>query len=611
MKPVTIIILAWNRWALTRRLLDSIARFTELANVRVVVVDNGSTDETPRELPKYEWVRVIRHDRNLGFVRGNNAALREVEPDRDVVLLNNDVEILHAEWLTRLQEAATDGVGIVGCRLVQSDGKLLHAGTWIRPDDCWGQQIGSHETDLGQYAENRTVEGIVFACAYLRSDVLRDVGLLSESYESYFEDTDYCLRAAERGYRTVSCGSVTMRHDEHGSTSGDDAFRRALFERSRAVFRSAWKDKLEARYTKSLSWQSILSWANGYAMSSRELMRALDEQGVRLTYRYAYGKGTPFPVPEDSGTGDRLLDIVRARRDPAHPPVAVTYAQGDVFHRNHGRYKIGFTMLEVDGFPADWVQQMNRMDEVWTPTAFGAEAMRASGVRRPVHVIPLGVDPQHFHPGIRRVPRDGNAFVFVANFEWGERKLPELLLRAFNRTFTRKDDAILVCKITNRNPAVDVPAEVRALELDDRGGRVFLIYNRELPHYQLATLYRSADCYVSTTRGEGWGLPLLEAMACGLPAIATDWGGHTAILDPDDSYPLRVRGTIPAVAMCPYYAGFSWADPDPEHLAYLLRHVYENRDEAKARGLRAAARVRQTLTWNVSARAILDRLTNF
>ncbi|HEV7767754.1 MAG TPA: glycosyltransferase [Thermoanaerobaculia bacterium] len=610
MRPVTIVILAWNRWSLTRRLLDSIARFTELANVRVVVVDNGSTDETATELATYAWVHVIRNAENLGFVRGNNLALRQIEEGHDAVLLNNDVEILHDEWLERLQQTAHSdaNIGIVGCRLVLGDGRLLHAGTWIRPDDCWGQQIGAHETDLGQYTETRPVEGIVFACAYLKHEALKKVGLLSEEYRSYFEDTDYCLRAAQEGFLTVCCGGVTMRHDEHGSTSGDEDFRRDLFEESRAIFRAKWQNKLEARYHTELTWQSIMSWTNGYAMSCREMMRALDDQGVHLTYRYAYGKGTTFPLAEERYTGDRLLDIISARDVPSRPRVAVTYAQGNVFERNPARYRIGFTMLEVDGFPRDWVQQANRMDEIWTPTEFGRKAMLDSGVKRPVHVIPLGVDPQHFHPNVKRVEQRGDAFVFIANFEWGERKCPELLLSVFNRTFKRSDNAVLVCKITNRNREVDVANEIRALGLDENGGTVHLIYNRELPHYQLATLYRSADCYISTTRGEGWGLPLLEAMACGLPAIATDWGGHTAILDPADSYPLRVRGTIPAVALCPYYEGFSWADPDPEHLAQLLRHVYENRDEARARGLLAAQRVHTTLTWADTARAIRRRL---
>lgn len=332
-----------------------------------------------------------------------------------------------------------------------------------------------------------------------------------------------------------------------------------------------------------LTWRSPLRHASGYSISAREIVRALDAEGVRV----------------------ELLDAARERRRAG---TSVTYAPASLFARDGARRRIGFTMLEVDGFPAPWVRRANAMDEVWTPTEFNRRGLVESGVTRPVHVIPLGVDPEAFQPEGERTPSPRGERVFLANLEWGERKNPELLLRAFNRTFRRDEPVLLVCKINNRDPGIHVPNAIRALGLDEHGGRAYFIYNRELPHHQLASLYRSADCFVSTSRGEGWGLPLLEAIACGLPAIATDWGGHTALLDPADTYPLRVRTVVPATSECPYYQGFRWADPDADHLSFLLRHVYEHQEEARERGLRAASRVRATLTWRETARRIVDRL---
>ena len=74
------------------------------------------------------------------------------------------------------------------------------------------------------------------------------------------------------------------------------------------------------------------------------------------------------------------------------------------------------------------------------------------------------------------------------------------------------------------------------------------------------------------------------------------------------AYPLRIRKTIPAVAKCPYYEGFRWADPDPEHLRALLREVYENRDEARRRGAAAAREMAERWTWDHVAGKILARL---
>ncbi|HTO87879.1 MAG TPA: glycosyltransferase [Thermoanaerobaculia bacterium] len=608
-RKATLIVLAWNRWDLTKRCLDTL-RETDLTGAEVLVVDNGSTDETAAALESYPWLRVIRQSSNLGFVRGNNAGIAAADPDSDIVLLNNDLEFPQRDWLQRLRSAAhsRDDVGIVGCRLRLPDGRLLHAGAFILPDTMWGQQLGSLEKDIGQYPAVREVEGIVFACAYIRREALRAVGGLSEDYQSYFEDTDYSLRAREAGYKTLVCGEVTLVHNEHGSTSGDSQAFLQIFQKSRETFRKKWAKKLEARYTRSIFWQSIMNFPTGYASSCREILRALDRQGVRVTYRYVYGPGTPFPIPEPPSNGDYLLDVIHGRSAPARPPLAVVYGQGDVFEANRGRRKVGFTMLEVNGFPKDWVRQANQMDEVWVPTEFNRQGFLESGLKRPIHRIPLGVDPDYFHPGLQGYPSPAGEFVFLSNFEWGERKEPWLLLAAFNDVFRASEPVRLLCKIINKDPSVRVLEEIGNLGLKESGGRVSFIFNREFPYYQLGSFYRSADCYVSAGRGEGWDMPLIEAMACGLPTIATDWGAHTEFVHEGISYPLRVRGTIPAVAKCPYYEGFSWADPDPEHLRHLLRHVYENREEAKGKGAAAARETAAKWTWAQSGRKILSRL---
>jgi GT2 family glycosyltransferase len=612
-RPLTLIVLAWNRWELTERCLSSL-RGTDLGRATILVVDNGSTDETPRRLAalacEESRLRVLSLTENVGFVRGNNAGIEASAPGGDVVLLNNDIVFTQADWLTRLTAcalSATD-VGVVGCRLVFPDGRLLHAGTYMLPDTFWGQQIGALEKDVGQYTEDREVEGIVFACAYIRREVLQAIGGLALDYRSYFEDTDYCLRARDAGYRTLICGGVTLVHDEHGSTRSSPGQLDRQFSESRRVFRRKWEQRLTGRYVHELLWQSLINFPTGYAMSSRELLKTLDEQGVRTVYRYVYGPRTVFPLAEPEATGDYRLDVIRSRRLPRRPAAAVTYGQADVFHRNRGRYKIGYTMLEVDGFPPEWVREANRMDEVWVPSAFNRDGFLRCGLRRPVHVMPLGVDAHYFHPRVVAHPNPAGEFVFLSVFEWGERKEPWLLLKTFNEVFRADEPVRLLCKIMNRDPSINLKEEIQRLGLHASGGKVSYLFNLEFPHQQLGSLYRSADCFVAASRGEGWDMPLMEAMACGVPAIATNWGAHTEFVHDGIAYPLRIRGIVPAVAKCPYYAGFSWSEPDAEHLRHLLRHVYENRDEARSRGLAAASEMAARWTWRQAARRMIDRL---
>jgi GT2 family glycosyltransferase len=608
--PATIIVLAWNQWQLTERCLETLAA-TDLAGAEVMVVDNGSTDETPDRLARISWVRTLRLPRNLGFVRGNNAGIAAAAPGSDIVLLNNDVELTQHDWLRRLAACAhsSPDVGVVGCRLVLPDGRLLHAGTYIMPDTVWGQQVGSLERDVRQHTGTEEVQGIVFACAYIRREVLDAIGGLALDFESYFEDTDFCMRARQAGWKTLLCGDVTLIHDEHGSTQGDGEGLMKLFQGSREAFRRKWQRELEARYRHRLLWQSIMNFPSGYATSCRELLRALDERGVHTVYRYVYGPKTVFPPLEPESTGDYRLNVIRGRAEPRSPEVAVVYGQGDVFKRNRGRYKIGFTMLEVDGFPKEWVEQASRMDEVWVPSEFNRRGFQDCGLARPVHVMPLGVDEHYFHPGIAAYPNPAGEFIFLALFEWGERKEPSLLLRAFNAEFSASEPVRLLCKVMNKDVGVRVKEEIRRLRLRAAGGKVSYLFNLEFPHYQLGALYRSADAFVSASRGEGWNMPLMEAMACGLPAIATDWGASQEFFHSGIGYPLRVRRLVPARAKCPYYDGFRWAEPDAEHLRQLLRQIYEQRDEARARGQVAAREMAARWTWKAAAQRIVERLT--
>lgn len=609
-RPVTIIVLTWNGLGYTHRCLDSIRAYTQHPQYKILLVDNGSSDGTAEYLRARTDVEVIFNTENVGFARANNQALARVPADHDVVLLNNDTEIPpdQGAWLTRLQETAYSApdIGIVGCRLRRQNGMLQHAGAYMPLGTFWGQQIGGEEMDINQYPYTRDVESVVFACVYLRRAVLEAVGGLCEDYFAYFEDTDYCNTAREAGFRTVCCGDVTIIHHENVSTRENRVSHAQMFKASQAIYKRKWAARLAARYEQRLVWHSTVTRPHGYGMTSKDLLLHLDHENVEVTYRYVYGRGTVFPLEEPEQTPYYLINVMKQRPIPRGVP-HVVYGQGDVFEANHGSYKIGYTMLEVTGIPAEWVRQANLMDEVWVPTEFNRETFQASGVTRPIYIMPLGVDINYFNPLIKSYPLS-DEYKFLTVFEWGERKAPELLLRAFNDTFKASEPVVLICKANCTDPSVDYAKAIRDLRLSEKGGRIEFVLNKYVPYYQLGALYRSCDCFVLPSRGEGWGMPILEAMACGVPVIATHWSAPTAFMTAENSYPLRVRRMIDAVAKCPYYAGFQWADPDEEHLRHLLRYVYEHQDEARAKGARAAADVAAKWTICHAARRIKQRL---
>ena len=608
-----IIILAWNNWETTKQCLSSLET-TRLVNTQIIVINNGSTDETKEKLQNYNNIKVINLPENLGYVRGNNEAVNHIDKASDIILINSDIVFAQENWLEQLEKTAYSDVttGIVGCRLRDEKGHLIHAGTTIMAETMWGQQMdsGKIEDDINQFNQDREVQGVIFAVAYIKREIFDLLDGLSTDFHSYFEDTDFCLRAKQKDYKTLCCGSVTLLHNQHGSTQDNASFRNKLFAQSRQIFSKKWKKQLEKQYTSELAWQSILNFPTGYAMSSQAIVKALDDKKVRVQYKYVYGPNSPFPVPEKEDMHHNRLNVICKRPFPKKPKISVVYGQGDVFEKNQGKYKIGFTMLEVDGFPSQWVSQANKMDEIWVPSEFNKQTMLACGLKRPIYKIPLGVDTHYFNPGIKSVKNSNNDYVFFTNIEWGERKNPQMQLQQFNKTFKASDDVCLIAKLNNRDPSINLQNEIKKLNLKNTGGRIYFIINRVFDFYQLPLLYRSIDCYITAGRGEGWDMPLMEAMACGLPTIATNWGAHQEFATDENSYLLNITGTIPAQAKCPYYDGFNWADPDAEHFSALLEDVYNNPERAKQKGLLAAGEMQEQWSWGNTVDKILKRLAN-
>ncbi len=600
-KAVAIVILTWNAIDFSKRCLAALKEITDHPDWRLIVVDNGSVDGTPEWLGTLPWITLVRNSRNLGFTKGCNIGITACLPDEDVVLMNNDVIVTDRRWLTKLQDAAYAHPrrGVVGARLVDAQGTILHLGALMMPLTLMGQQMGGFELDVNQCNTTRSVESVVFAQAYLRRDCLNELGGLDEDLFAYFEDSDYCLRAIKAGWDVACAGDVTSVHHQSTSTKENKVDFWSVYGKSRKVFTRKWAQWLEHdRYDLEMAWHSVVHQPMGYGVQSRHIMRALHFAGVKVAYKNAYNQ-------DDDPTDDFLLDDIMRRA--IRPDVTqVALCQADAFFPVAGKHTVGWTMLEVTGLPAAWVAGCNSMDEIWVPASFNVDTFRSSGVTVPIHVVPLGVDVDYFHPEITGF-RPSTRFTFLSVFEWGERKAPEVLLRAFAEEFKDSEDVLLLLSVSNRDPQVDVHQQIAALDLPPTAPIVVML-NPTFTSHQMGSLYRSADAFVLPTRGEGWGMPVLEAMACGLPVIATRWSGLADFLHEGVGYPLEPKRLVPAEARCPYYEGFEWADPDVEQLRALMRQVADDPEAAREKGLVAAAEVAATWTWDHVAAKVKARL---
>jgi GT2 family glycosyltransferase len=599
MRGTALIVLAWNKWSLTRRCLDALLA-SELDAAEVIVVDNGSTDETPTELTAYaDRVRIISLPENLGFVRGMNTGIAAARVDDDVVLLNNDLLFPQADWLGRLRDAAYAAPenGIVGCRLLgpEAEGRVYHAGGFIEADELWGQQTesGRVERDVAQFIHTRRVQGIAFALAYLRRDCIDRIGVLDTAFHSYFEDTDYCLRAADAGIASVVAGTVTLCHDQHGSTQDDGGFRQRLWEASRATFAARWQERLRADYRGNLLWQGMTRFPHAYAQLARLLVRRLDARGLRLAYE---------AVEREIASGeDFRLDLAARRRWPGSADVALVCAPGDRFVQARGRRRIGLGFSEWECVPTSWVEASRRLDRLLVPDAFQRDAFRAAGVQTPIEILPLGVDCDYCHARVPTLRNSNGNFVFLAVAEDLARDAPDLLLAAFRRTF-RADEAVeLLIHVRPGRDAIAIADALAPLQQGD--ARAHVLADWSFPWHQRAQLIAAADAYVSARRGGGWDPLAAEALACAKILIATDFGSQAELA--------REHGVPVAATRVddPRRPGMRWAEPDRDALDAQLRQVFEQRTRLVAQAHARAETFARTHDIDASADALAEFAT--
>lgn len=238
---VALIVLNWNGALVTPKCVESILSLTDYPRDRfkVVVVDNGSSDDSI-EILRCSFpgvVDIVKLPENTGYASGNNQGIKyclgKYEADY-LVLLNNDTEIVQADWLSKLVSCAKrePRIALVGPRLVFPDGRVQWSAR--RRDTGIFHQVfetisvgfnpgvgmqASEKIDPGDFVgEASTVSG---ACMLISSDFVRKHGLLDESLSPFFgEDVEYCLRAWSVGLRVYYRGDVYLVHYQSFSFEG-------------------------------------------------------------------------------------------------------------------------------------------------------------------------------------------------------------------------------------------------------------------------------------------------------------------------------------------------------------------------------------------------------
>lgn len=284
-------------------------------------------------------------------------------------------------------------------------------------------------------------------------------------------------------------------------------------------------------------------------------------------------------------------------------------------------YNIGRTMFETDSVPASWIPYCLDMNEIWVPSEFNVETFSQAGIpKEKLFVIPEAIDTDVFNPGkFQPLELTNKAkFNFLSIFEWTERKGAEILLRAYFESFSNKDDVCLYIRtylLGHYDGDTSLIIQKKIDEIITRNGYnkntlpKYVLLSEQLPFEDMIRLYKSVDCFVLPSRGEGWGRPYQEAMAMGLPVIGTNWSGNTAFMTNENSYLIDIDGLVEINGMeIPFYNGQKWANPSIKHLKKLMKEVHSNPERAKEVGNKARKEIIEKYSIDAVAKIVVDRL---
>ncbi len=270
---------------------------------------------------------------------------------------------------------------------------------------------------------------------------------------------------------------------------------------------------------------------------------------------------------------------------------------------------------EYGAIPRVWVRQIEKnVDELWVPSNFVRDVFVRGGVSgHRVRMIPNGIDPKVFSPeGPTSRPRGCRKFMFLFVGGAIRRKGIDSLLEAYKQAFDAGEDVTLVVS-TGLNRAY-VHNSQNALLGEFMGtprAPHLSILAEHLDDATLASLYRGCDAFVLPYRGEGFGMPIAEAMACGKPVVATEAGPASEFCPRDCGYLIPANEVeVPEAppALGEFAGEWTWFEPDVPALASAMRGIYENRDEAARRGRNAAAAIRRTNAWERIVPVYMERI---
>lgn len=482
---LSIAILTHNALEYTKKCIESIQKNTSV-NYEILILDNGSTDGTAEYLEsirkdfKYLWIQ----ESNVGVSVGREFLAYCSEGDV-IVFLDNDVEVQRGWDLVILQELSNPDVGVVGAGGVN----ILS----LKPVKWQPIFLGKGRSQ---------VDAISGFCLAFKSKLLGIVGSVWVDFPNprfWHEDLEFCKRVRLAGYKCILNTEIPIIHHEHKSMGdGEDDI---MKEENQFGF------KENAEYiVERFREDNVFTFYRNYDPQSN---LAFDKILKNLLYEMR-DRGAVSVVRQGIFSENKSFDLCKAF---------------EIHHK--GRRGI-LLYQENDIYPKSWEKELEDVDDIFIGGPHILNVLNKSKFKdKVVNLCLTGVDTNTFN--LKAEPADlfpdKFKFLFVGSSQ--PRKNTENLIRTYAQTFTDRDDVVLIIKDGTYGEQFRTNDLVREIKLQPNSPQIEYIFE-EMSDVDLAGLYRAValnGAYVSPHRAECFGLPILEAVACGCRVGATYWGG--------------------------------------------------------------------------------------
>ena len=354
-----------------------------------------------------------------------------------------------------------------------------------------------------------------------------------------------------------------------------------------------------------LSWRIEGPFDSNYSLSilNREFALALSKENPNIYLKSTEGPGDYEPNINFIKQHPKLYKLYnKSIKEDIKSPLVVSRnlyppRVNDLNSRIKMLHAYGWEESEI---PSQWIDDFNLyLDGITVMSSQVKKHLIDCGFYKPIYVCGLGIDHLHRVSESNDIKLDAKSFRFLHISSCFPRKGVNVLLEAYGKAFTIDDDVSLIIK-TFKNPHNKIYDLIEEYKRQNANFPHVVVTEEEYSLSQMKSLYKFSHAYVSPSHGEGFGLPIAEAMSLSIPVITTSWGGQLDFVSKENAWLIDYQYQYSES----HFEQFNsvWALPCSNHLARIMKVIKTNKStEIKKKIELAYNNITTNFTWKKSA----------